>query len=153
MVKVFSMLPKLPVICVVDDDAAVRNALKFALEIEGLDVRAYDGPISLLNDLNLPPSGCLVVDYRMPVMDGLELISVLRSRGVDAPAILITGRADKELRARAQGLNVQYVLEKPLPDSALLNSIRSALARARSTTPPTAHLAGAGLRAGAFSTP
>ena len=127
------MLPKLPVICVVDDDMAVRNALKFALEIEGLDVRAYDGPVSLLNDPNLPPSGCLVVDYRMPVMDGLELIGVLRSRGVDAPAILITGtgRDDKELRAQARKLNVEFVLEKPLPGNALLDSIRSALARAR----------------------
>ncbi|MCW5734111.1 MAG: response regulator [Enhydrobacter sp.] len=125
------MLPKLPVICVVEDDAAVRTALKFALEMEGLDVRVYDGPVSLLNDPNLPPSGCLVVDYRMPVMDGLELISVLRSRGIDAPAILITGRANEELRARAQRLDVQYLLEKPLSDNALLDSIRSALARPR----------------------
>ena len=124
------MLSKLPVICVVEDDAAVRGALKFALEIEGLDVRAYDGPVSLLNDPNLPPSGCLVVDYRMPVMDGLELISVLRNRGIDAPAILITGRVSQELRARAKRLGIHSVLEKPLADNALLDSIRSALSRA-----------------------
>jgi FixJ family two-component response regulator len=124
------MLTRLPVICVVDDDAAVRNALKFALEVEGLDVRTYDGAVSLLNDPNAPPCGCLVVDYRMPVMDGLELIGVLRSRGIDAPAILITGRVNKELRARVQKLGVHCLLEKPLSDNALLDSIRSALAQA-----------------------
>src|SRR4051794_2063145 len=122
------MVNTLPVICVVDDDAAVRNALKFALEIEGLDVRTYDGPVSLLNDPNLPPCGCLVIDYRMPVMDGLELIAVLRRRGIDAPAILITGRASKDLRAQVEKLGIHRLLEKPLSDDALLNSIHAALA-------------------------
>jgi two-component system response regulator FixJ len=122
------MVNTLPVICVVDDDAAVRNALKFALEIEGLDVRTYDGPVSLLNDPNLPPCGCLVIDYRMPVMDGLELIGVLRSRGIGAPAILITGRTNKDLRALAEKLGIHRLLEKPLSDDALLQSIHSALA-------------------------
>jgi FixJ family two-component response regulator len=124
------MLSDLPVICVVDDDAAVRNALKFALEVEGLDVRVFDGAVGLLNEASILPCGCLVVDYRMPVMDGLELIGVLRSRGIDAPVILITGRANKELRARAQKLGIHCLLEKPLPDDALLDAIRSALARA-----------------------
>ncbi len=123
------MLSNLPVICVVDDDAAVRSALKFALEVEGLDVRVYDGPVSLLNDPNLPPCGCLVIDYRMPVMDGLELLGVLRSRGIDAPAIMITGRINKELRGRVERLGVHRLIEKPLSDSALLDSIQSALAR------------------------
>ena len=130
MGRLGSMLTKLPVICVVDDDAAVRNALKFALEVEGLDVRVYDGAVSLLNDPNAPPCGCLVVDYRMPVMDGLELIGVLRGRGVEAPAILVTGRANKQLRAQAEKLGVYCLIEKPLSDNALLDSIRSALAQA-----------------------
>jgi FixJ family two-component response regulator len=124
------MLSKLPLVCVVDDDAAVRNALKFALEVEGLDVRVFDGAASLLNDPAALPCDCLVVDYRMPGMDGLELIGVLRSRGFDATVILITGRANKELRARAEKLGVHCLLEKPLPDDALLDSIRAALPRA-----------------------
>lgn len=129
------MQGRLPVICVVDDDAAVRNALKFALEVEGMDVRVYDGAVSLLNDRNVPPSGCLVVDYRMPVMDGLELLGVLRNRGVDAPAILITARATEDLRTQAQRRGVYSVLEKPLSDNALLDSIKSAIVRA----PPLKH--------------
>ena len=56
--------------CVVEDDAAVRNALKFFLEVEGLAVRTYDGAARLLDDSELPSCRCLVVDYRLPAMDG-----------------------------------------------------------------------------------
>ena len=114
-------------VLIVDDDAAVRSSLKFALEVEGLKVRLYDGAAALLADRELPPCGCLVVDYRMPVMDGLELIETLRARDVAIPAILITGRANKQLRTRAARSGVHLVLEKPLSDGALVDSIRSAL--------------------------
>jgi two-component system response regulator FixJ len=115
-------------VLIVDDDAAVRSSLKFALEVEGLHVRLYDGPEALLADANLPTRGCLVVDYRMPVMDGLAMIDALRARNVAMPAILITGRANKQLRSLAVKAGVREVLEKPLSDGALVESIRSAIA-------------------------
>jgi FixJ family two-component response regulator len=114
-------------VLIVDDDAAVRSALKFALEVEGLTVRLYDGPQALLDDADMPPNGCLVVDYRMPVMDGLKLVDALRARNIDLPVILITARANQELRWRAARAGVRQVLEKPLSDSALVECIRSAL--------------------------
>jgi len=122
------MSSEAPVICVVDDDAAVRNALKFALEVEGLAVRVFDGAASLLDDPDWWPCDCLVVDYRMPVTDGLELIGALHRRGMEAPVILIAGRANKALRAQTRKLGIHYLLEKPLSDDALLDSIRSVLA-------------------------
>jgi len=112
---------------IVDDDAAVRSALKFALEVEGFSVRLYAGPEALLAERNLPRCGCLVVDYRMPVMDGLKLIDALRQRHVAMPAILITGHADNALRRFASRAGVSQVLEKPLSDSALVEGIRQAL--------------------------
>ncbi|SKA09687.1 Response regulator receiver domain-containing protein [Enhydrobacter aerosaccus] len=115
------------VICIVDDDAAVRSALKFALELEGLNVRLYDGAQAMLGDSELPPNGCLVVDYRMPEMDGLQLVDALRARDVRFPAIMITGRANKDLRRLAERSGVSDVLEKPLSDSALVDSIRTVL--------------------------
>ena len=121
------MPDSLDVVCIVEDDAAVRNALKFVLEVEGLSVRTYDGPVSLLEDRHLPPFGCLIIDYRMPVMDGLELTAALRERGLNGPAIMITGRANKDLRARAEKLGIRRLLEKPLTDSALIDAIRDAL--------------------------
>lgn len=114
-------------VLIVDDDAAVRSSLKFALEVEGLKVRLYDGAAALLADRALPPCGCLVVDYRMPFMDGLELIETLRARNVVMPAILITGRANGQLRSRAAKSGIRSVLEKPLSDGTLVESIRSAL--------------------------
>ena len=110
---------------VVDDDAAVRGALKFALELEGLKVRLFDGPAALLAESSFPSDGCLVIDYRMPNMDGLELISQLRALKVGLPIILITGRVSGDLRRRAVKLGVHRVLEKPLSDGALVEGLQS----------------------------
>jgi two-component system, LuxR family, response regulator FixJ len=114
-------------VLVVDDDAAVRAALKFALEVEGFRVRLYDGPEALLADLDLPERACLVIDYRMPGIDGIELVRRLRERRVALPALLISGRVNKQLRGLAERSGLVGVLEKPLSDATLVDSIRSAL--------------------------
>ncbi len=113
------------VILLVDDDAAVRNALKFSLEMEGFSVRLYPTPEALLAESDLPAGGCLVIDYRMPEIDGLELVERLRNRGVALPVLLISGRVTRSLRDRASGLGIRDVLEKPLSD--LAGSIRRVL--------------------------
>jgi len=117
-------------VLVVDDDAAVRSALKFALEVEGFNVQLYAGSEALLADTDLPERSCLVVDYRMPGIDGLELIEILRARHVTVPAILISGRISKQLRSRAEHSGVVRVLEKPLSDTALIEGIRAVLGSA-----------------------
>lgn len=120
-----SMTPG-PVI-VVDDDAAVRQSLKFALELEGMNVRVYESGAELLSDPELPTDGCLVVDYYMPAMNGVELMDKLRRRLVKLPAILITARATEDMRKRAARSGFSQVIEKPLEDGTLLDSIRGAL--------------------------
>lgn len=114
-------------VLVVDDDAAVRHSLKFALELEGLNVRLYKGGAELLAEDHLPEKGCLVVDYYMPLMDGVELIKRLRRRQVSLPAILITAKATRDLKEHAVRSGFHLVLEKPLEDSTLVDSIRHAL--------------------------
>lgn len=121
------MSPVPEIVLVVDDDAAVRAALKFALEVEGFRVRLYDSPEAVLDDPELPQRACLVVDYRMPRIDGIELIKRLRERQVALPAILISARVNKQLHHLAERLGLVDVLEKPLSDAALVDSIRSAL--------------------------
>lgn len=115
-------------VIVVDDDAAVRAALKFALEVEGFNVQLYDGPQAVLAAANLPKRGCLVIDYRMPTIDGIELVDELRRRNVTLPAILISARVTKALRDLAARSGLMRVLEKPLTDTALVENIRGALA-------------------------
>jgi FixJ family two-component response regulator len=119
--------PSGPVILVIDNDAAVRHSLKFALELEGLEVHLYEGGRQLLVDPELPSNGCLVVDHVMPGMDGITLVEQLRRRHVDLPALLITTQASRDLRERALRSGFRQVLEKPLEDGSLLDGIRNAL--------------------------
>jgi len=115
-----------PVI-VVDDDAAVRNSLKFALELEGLTVHLFKDGAELLAAPDLPRDGCFVIDYNMPGMTGIELVSKLRQRRIDSPAILIASQVSDDLHRRAARSGFRIVLEKPLHDSELLDSIHAAL--------------------------
>jgi FixJ family two-component response regulator len=121
-------------IVIVDDDIAVCMSLKFALEIEGFDVRAYTDPGQFLGEAELLDCDCLIVDQVMPGMTGLELIAGLRARNVDAPALLITGHSTRELCARAEHAGV-IVVDKPLLGSMLLDSIRRVTAQ---NAPPAA---------------
>jgi FixJ family two-component response regulator len=118
--------PPVPVLLVVDDDVAVLNSLKFCFEIEGFAVRLYADTSALLSDPDLPGFGCLVIDYHMPDMNGLELLARLRSNGVALPAVLITGHPGPAPRRRAAEAGIAIV-EKPLLGNALTEAIRRAL--------------------------
>jgi len=115
------------VIIVVDDNQAVRESLKFALETEGFQVRVYSNPNDLLIDGNLETAaGYLVTNYHMPSLNGLEMMTRLRERGVSMPALLITGHLTENMRNRAAALEVS-VLEKPFLGKRLIDLIRQAL--------------------------
>lgn len=113
-------------IAIVDDDPAVRNSLKFSLELEGYEVCLYPTAADFLAETNQADCHCLLLDYAMPQMNGLELLSILRQRNIKVPAILITGKANPRLAARASAAGVPLV-EKPFLGSTLLNAIRSAI--------------------------
>ena len=115
-------------VIVVDDDRAVRNSLKFSLEVEGFAVRAYACAGDLLNAPDRPVCACLVVDQNMPGMTGLDLIARLRKRDILAPAILITTQPNASVIERAQRADIR-IIEKPLLGNALLDGIRAACAQ------------------------
>src|SRR5215471_8141597 len=113
------------VVLVIDDDPAVCSSLKFSLEIEGFAVRVYPGGYELLNETDLPAKSCLLIDYHMPVMNGLELLARLRDRGITLPAMVITSQPNRRLRERIAAAGVPLV-EKPFLGSVLVDHIRDA---------------------------
>jgi len=124
-----------PTVFVVDDDAAVRRALAFALDLDGFEVETFDSGEALL--LRAPPSrpGCLVLDERLPGTSGLDTLRQLRARHVDLPAILITSHPNAAFRAAAAVAGAP-ILEKPLFGETLVAAIEEALRSA--TVPPAA---------------
>ena len=118
---------KKSVIIVVDDDQAVRDALKFSLTLDGMDVHVCENAASLLEYPGLDNAACLVVDYRMPEADGFELSERLTIRGIDVPRILITSPVDKALVRRARDAGFFAVLEKPLLENVLQSHVQAAI--------------------------
>jgi two-component system, LuxR family, response regulator FixJ len=118
-----------PLVVVVDDDPAVCNSLKFALELEGFKVLTYGSGTELLRAGDIGASDCFVIDQRMPGMTGLELIGKLRDRHISTPAILVISQPSLGLSASAAKANVPIV-EKPFLGNALLDRIRDACAQA-----------------------
>jgi len=117
-----------PTITIVDDDGAVRNSLAFALRSEGFSVRDYARAEDALSDALVVRSNCFIVDYNLPKMNGLELISELRRRDIRTPAILITTGPNALVRRGAAAAQMT-IIEKPLLGDTLFNEVRAALAR------------------------
>jgi FixJ family two-component response regulator len=122
-----------PVVIVVDDDAAVRGSLKFALEVEGFAVRAYPKADDLLGDVSLADCACFIIDQKLPGMTGLDVVAALRREHIVAPAILITSHPTIMLQERAARAGVPIV-EKPLLGNTLIDRLRDVIAH-----PPTTH--------------
>ena len=114
-------------VIIVDDDCAVRNSLKFSLELEGFCVQAYSSPQKLLAEGHFPEKACcLVIDYKLPEMNGLQLLERLRARNCMLPAILIATNPNSNLARQAADAGATLI-EKPLLGDGLIQGIHSAL--------------------------
>lgn len=118
--------PAAPSVIIVDDDEAVLNALQFSLELDGFAVQTFADGRALLDRPEVAARACLVIDYHMPALNGLELLGSLRDRGIAAPAILITADVSDIVRQRATLFGV-LVVEKPALDD-LSEKVRDLLA-------------------------
>jgi len=109
-------------VLVVEDDPAVGGAIAFALRAEGYRVATCATPAEAIDQALVDTPACLVVDFRLPGMDGLALIGALHRRGVMPAAVLVTTNPDRRCRQRAAKANV-VIVEKPLIGDALSRQI------------------------------
>ena len=118
-----------PSVFVVDDDAAVRDSLRWLMDSVGLRVEEFASGEAFLAEITPQHPGCVVLDLRMPGMGGLEVHQRLRDRGIDLPVIVISGHGDVPVAVRALKSGVADFIEKPFSDQELLDCVQQALRR------------------------
>ena len=121
--------PLEPTVFVVDDDEAIRRALKRSLSLRGYNVAVFASGESFLENFDSKQSGCLILDMRMPGMGGLELQQELIRRNSTLPIIFVTGHGESQQAAKAKENGAIDLLEKPYPVEQLFERIDRALAR------------------------
>ena len=116
-----------PTIFVVDDDAAVRDALKLLLRSVGHAVETFGSAQEFLDAYGEDRAGCLVLDIRMPGMSGLELQQKLNEKHSILPIIFITGHGDVPMAVEAMQAGAVDFIQKPFRDQDLIDRINQAL--------------------------
>jgi FixJ family two-component response regulator len=116
-----------PLISVVDDDESVREAIESLLKSVGLRVAVLASAEEFLSSPHLEVTDCLILDVRMPGMNGLEMQRQLRAANSRIPVIFITAHGDEEARAQALAAGAVAFLHKPFSEDALLSAIEMAL--------------------------
>ena len=136
----------IPTVYVVDDDASVRESLSSLIRSTGIAVEVFGSPLDFLALDKLNSVSCVVLDVRMPGLDGLTLQERLAELGTDVPIIFITGHGDVPLAVRAMKAGAIDFLNKPFDDTDLLNAISLALSRVSATSTERMELADLRLR-------
>lgn len=110
----------------VDDDEAIRHSASFMLRHAGYAVKTYPDGISFLEQVSEEHSGCILLDVRMPGMDGLAVQNALNARGINMPVIILTGHGDVPVAVEAMKGGAVEFLEKPYEKRALVSAIENA---------------------------
>ena len=117
-----------PLVSVVDDDESVRESLAGLIRSVGLAVKVFPSAEAFLDSVDIAGSNCLILDVRMPGMDGLQLQSQLKASHPDLPVIFITAHgSEEEIRRRALAAGALDYLLKPLSEEEVLSAVDRAL--------------------------
>lgn len=114
---------------IIDDEDAIRRSAGFMLKASGYAVRTWPTGAAFLKEIRNVPEGCIILDVRMPEMDGLEVQQALSDRGIAMPVIVLTGHGDIAIAVRAMKCGAVDFLEKPFEKTALLTAIATAFER------------------------
>jgi FixJ family two-component response regulator len=116
-------------VCVVDDDAPLRRAMKRLLKASGYGVETFGSAEEFLAARHVPPPDCLVLDIRLGGINGFQLYDRLRAEGLSIPTVFITGHDDVGLREQARKVGAAGYVRKPFDEQSLVTAIEAALAR------------------------
>ncbi|PSF04684.1 DNA-binding response regulator [Marinobacter fuscus] len=116
---------------VVEDDEAVRDSLELLLKSDSKPVKTYENAMAFLKDYSDKMAGCIVLDIRMPGMDGMELQKKLNDKHSILPIIFVTGHGDVPMAVDAMKEGAVDFIQKPYREEALLEKIEAALAQDR----------------------
>ena len=114
---------------IIDDEDAIRRAAGFMLKTSGFTVETWASGVAFLKEVRHVAEGCILLDVRMPEMDGLEVQQALIERGVTMPVIILTGHGDVSVAVKAMKAGAVDFLEKPFEKATLLGSIGTAFER------------------------
>ncbi|SIN60749.1 two component transcriptional regulator, LuxR family [Parasphingorhabdus marina DSM 22363] len=114
---------------VVDDDDAVRRSAAFMLRHAGFKVRPVESGVAFLKIAKNAERGCVLLDIRMPEMNGLEVQQAMVKQGIDMPVVILTGHGDVEIAVQAMRAGAINFLEKPYEKEALLAAMEEAFQR------------------------
>jgi len=117
------------IVHLVDDDEAIRRSASFMLKTSGYQVQAYASGVELLRQAKELAPGCILLDVRMPEMDGLQVQQELKERGVSFPVIVMTGHGDVTVAVQAMKSGAVDFIEKPFEKAALLSAIEEGFSR------------------------
>lgn len=113
----------------VDDDEAIRRSVSFMLRTSGYLVKTFPSGVEFLAVAKDVVTGCILLDVRMPDMDGLEVQQALKERGVLMPVIVMTGHGDINLAVQAMKAGAVDFIEKPFEKTVLIGAIEEGFAR------------------------
>lgn len=114
---------------IVDDEDAIRRSAGFMLKTSGFAVETWDSGVAFLKEVRHVAHGCILLDVRMPELDGLEVQQLLNERGVTMPVIVLTGHGDISISVRAMKAGAVDFIEKPFEKAVLLGAIEAAFGR------------------------
>ena len=117
------------IVHLVDDDEAIRRSASFMLKTSGFVVKTYASGVELLKEAKELPAGCILLDVRMPEMDGLQVQAALHEQGIGHPVIVMTGHGDVSVAVQAMKAGAIDFIEKPFEKAVLLSAIEEGFAR------------------------
>lgn len=121
------------IIHLVDDDEAIRRSAGFMLKTSGYQVKVYASGVELMKEAKELAPGCILLDVRMPGMDGLEVQQALQDRGIGFPVIVMTGHGDVGVAVQAMKAGAVDFIEKPFEKAVLLSAIEEGFSRLEQT--------------------